>query len=349
MKIALIATASATLQAQITSIDPRLELVHAFTLFGPEIVADWPPHTVDWYVPRRLKQVADTPDLRRQRDELLAEAEIICITFPFPTRIASRAPRLRYLHQIPAGVSNLTRSDLWGTSIPLSSGRGVNRSLPIAEWVIGAAVALMKDWPRAFAQRGRGRFDRTELRGLLVAGKTIGIVGLGGIGHHVARLAHAIGMRVVGMNRSGGPVDFVERVYGSGDLHALLVESHVVVLTTQLTPDTHHLMDMAAFDAMRNGSFLINVARGELIDEAALIQALGCSKLAGFAGDVYESEFERQPPAELLAFDNVMLTPHTSGHGDLPSDDSMEIFVENIRRLLAHEPLVNLVDWARGY
>ena len=349
MKIALIAPAPAAFNSRITSLDPCLELVPAFTLFGPEIVADWPAQTVDWYVPSRVREVVDTLELKRQRDELLGEAEVLCITFPFPTRLASRAPRLRYVHQVPAGVSNLMQGDLWGTSVPVSSGRGVNRSLPIAEWVIGSTIALMKDLPLAFAQRARGRFDRTELRGRLVAGKTIGIVGLGGIGRQVARLAHALGMRVVGSNRSGEPVEHVERVYGPGELHQLLAESHIAVLATQLTPETHHLMDAAAFAAMQAGSFLVNVARGELIDEAALIEALRAGTLAGFAADVYEGEFEHQPPSELLAFDNVMLTPHTSGHGDVPSDESLEIFVENLRRLLAGEPLLNLVDWARGY
>jgi phosphoglycerate dehydrogenase-like enzyme len=100
---------------------------------------------------------------------------------------------------------------------------------------------------------------------------------------------------------------------------------------------------------MKPGALLLNVARGELIDEVALVAALHSGHLGGFAADVYEGEFDHAPPAELLAFDNVLLTPHTSGQTEHPPTGSLDIFRENPRRCLAGEPLVNLVDWERGY
>jgi phosphoglycerate dehydrogenase-like enzyme len=122
-----------------------------------------------------------------------------------------------------------------------------------------------------------------------------------------------------------------------------------VVLSTQLTPETQHVIDRAALAAMRPGAFLINVARGELIDESALLDSLRGGHLGGFAADVYAGEFEHQPPAELLALDNVLLTPHTSGQGDQRSEGPIDVFCENLRRSLAGQPLINQVDWARGY
>ena len=253
------------------------------------------------------------------------------------------------MHQLPAGVSNLTRGDLWRSQVPVTSGRGAGNTLPIAEWVVAAGLAFCKELPRVFAQRSAGHLDRSAFRGRLVAGKTLGVVGLGGIGREVARLARGLGLRVIGLRRSTDPVEHVEQLYRPAELHALLGQSDLVVLATQLTDETHHLMDEAAFAALKPGAFLINIARGELIDEAALIQALRSGRLGGFAADVYEGEFERQPPAELLAFDNVLLAPHTSGQTEYPSTGPLEIFRENLRRCLAGEPLLNQVDWERGY
>src|SRR5207237_106239 len=120
--------------------------------------------------------------------------------------------------------------------------------------------------------------------------------------------------------------------------HSLLGQSDLVVLACQLTPETHHLMDHAAFEAIKPGAFLINVARGELIDEAALVAALGSGQLGGFGADVYVGEFEHQPGPELLSFDNVLLTPHTSGQTEQPSTGSLQLFCQNLRRCLDGQP-----------
>lgn len=349
MKVLLIAPLSAEQAAGIAAVDPRLEVTDAWELFGPEIVADWPAQTVDWYLPPRFRALPNSPELRARRDALLASAEVICITFPFPTRLRGRAPSLRFVHQIPAGVSNLSRGDLWRSSVPVTSGRGAGSTLPIAEWALAAVMALSKEFPRAFAQRSAGNFDRAAFRGRQVAGKTLGVVGLGGIGQQVARLGRALGMRVVGTRRSREPVPHVERLYRPEELQALLAASDAVVLAAQLTADTHRLIDRAALAAMKPGALLVNVARGELIDEAALIEALRSGHLGGFAADVYDGEFDHPPPSALLQLANVILTPHTSGQSEQPPTGPIEIFKENLRRALTGQPLVNRVDWERGY
>jgi glyoxylate/hydroxypyruvate reductase len=349
MQVVLIAPVSPEQVAEIAAVDARLRVADAWELFAPELVADWPAHTVEWYLPRRFRELADSAEQRRRRDALLSSAEAICITFPFPTRLVARAPRVRFVHQLPAGVSNLMRGDLWRSGVPVTSGRGAGSSLPIAEWALAAALALAKEFPRAFAQRSGGRLERAAFRGRQLTGTTMGVVGLGGIGRQVARLARGLGMRVIGTRRSSGPVEHVERLYAPAELHALLGRSDVVVVSAQLTTETHHLLDEAAIAAMRPGAFLVNVARGELIDEAALVRALRSGHLGGFAADVYEGEFDRQPPAELLGLDNVILTPHTSGQTEHPPPGPLEIFRENLRRCLDGRPLLNRVDWERGY
>jgi phosphoglycerate dehydrogenase-like enzyme len=138
-------------------------------------------------------------------------------------------------------------------------------------------------------------------------------------------------------------------MFAPDQLEELLGLADIVALCTQLTPDTRYLMNRRTLAAMRQGAFLINVARGDLIDESALVDALRSGHLGGFAADVYEAEFEHQPPAELLALENVMLTPHTSGQTEHPSRGALGVFRENLRRCLAGQPLLNLVDWQRGY
>ena len=179
-------------------------------------------------------------------------------------------------------------------------------------------MALAKELPRAFSQRAAGKLDRQAFNGRQMAGKTLAVVGLGGIGQQVARLARALGMRVIGTRRSAEPVEHVEQLYRAVRAARRPGAERLVVVASQLTAETHHLMNAAAFAAMKPGAFLVNVARGELIDEAALADALRSGQVGGFAADVYEGEFDHGPPAALLAFENVILTPHTSGMTEHP-------------------------------
>jgi phosphoglycerate dehydrogenase-like enzyme len=351
VRVVLIAPIGADEQAHIAALDLRIEIEDAWELFGPELARDWPRQTLEWYLTPRFADLADSPDQQRRRDDLLREADVVCLTFPYPLHLRDRLPRVRFIHQLPAGVSNLQRGDLWQTDIPITSGRGAGNTLAIAEWTIAASLCMLKDlFPRARPLHRRAFHPRQ------VAGKTMGVVGLGGIGQQVARLASALGMRVIGARRSADqPVPHVERVYPPSELHALLGESDLVVLATQLTPDTEKLIDAAALAAMRPGAYLLNVARGELVDEAAVLDALRSGHLGGFATDVYIGEFDHSPPAELLAHERVLLTPHTSAMGDRPGNralaagGALDIFGQNLVRCLRGEPLLNRVDWERGY
>lgn len=349
MKVVLLARMAPERVAEIASVDPRLDVEHAWEQFAPELVAEWPEQTVGGYLPPSFREIADNVELRQRRDELLASAEVICISFPFPKRLVTRAPRLRFVHQMAAGVSNLMPGDPWRTHVPVTSGRGAGNVAPIAEWTMAAILALSKEYPRAFAQRTAGRFDRRSFHGRQVAGTTLGVIGLGGIGRHVARLARGLGMRALGLRRSSEPVEHIDRLYAPPELHALLSQCDHVVIAAQYTDETYHLLDEPAFAAMKPGAFLVNVARGELIDESALIAALQSGHLGGFAADVYEGEFDHPPRPELMTLDNVILTPHSSGQSQQRSAGSLEILKENLRRCLAGQPLLNQVDWARGY
>jgi phosphoglycerate dehydrogenase-like enzyme len=288
-------------------------------------------------------------------DALLGRAEVLLLGYPVPPVIAARAPRLRWVHHTQAGVSNLHPCDLWGSSVPLTSSRGAVGVTPIAEYAIAGILHFARGIDTALAQKYDDRFTRHGYRMAVVRGATVGIIGLGGIGREVARLAVGLGMRVVGSRRSvteaQHEVGGVELVLPASEIHALVAQSDFVVVCSQLTAETHGMIDAGVFAAMKPGAVLVNVARGEEIDEEALLGALESGQLKGALLDVYDGELAGRPPRpELVAHPRVVLTPHISpfGEADL-SGPAKDLFVENLRRFLAGESLLNLVDRARGY
>jgi phosphoglycerate dehydrogenase-like enzyme len=179
------------------------------------------------------------------------------------------------------------------------------------------------------------------------------VVGAGGIGQDVARLCAAAGMRVVGTRRTvtrGAPLpEGFSRLEPADRLLELLAESDAVAVCCQWTPETTNLIGPAAFAAMKPGAILVNVARGEIVDEAAMIAALDAGRLRGVVLDVYVGEFEHEPDRHLWDDERVLITPHVSGAFDGPWVRPIELFCANLRAYLDGEPLANVIDWARGY
>jgi phosphoglycerate dehydrogenase-like enzyme len=335
-------------RARIEAIDPRFRIVEADGRFDGEIRETWPRATSE----RHLAPNAMGHGTRAERDALLAEAEIALVTFPFPLDLCARAPRLKWVHQRPAGASNLKVGDLWGSDVMVTTSRGYAASLPIAEYAIASFLHFARGLHRASEDRFVQTFDAGAYRPVQLAGKTACIVGAGGIGQEVGRLASALGMRVVGTRRGAGgdlPAGF-EEIRGPDGLYDLLGASDFVAVCCQWTPETERLIGPKAFAAMKPGAILVNVARGEIVDEAALIGALAADKLRGVALDVYVGGFEGPPDERLWKDPRVLITPHVSGGADVAGRSRyMEVFCHNLEAYLAGRPLENVIDWARGY
>lgn len=337
--------------AKIADVDPRLSLVDARGWFDVEIRDTWPQWTVERYLGRR----ESPPSSREQRDRLLASAEVILGGFPFPLDLRARAPRLRWFHQTPAGASNLLTSDLWASDVLVTTSRGQDDTRrPYAEYVLASLLHFARGFSQAYADQRRHAFEPRKIYDpLLLQGKTVCVIGAGGIGQDVARLCAAVGMRVVGTRRrvTAGEAlpDGFSRLESEDRLHELLAESDGVVVCCQLTPATNQLIGHDAFAAMKTGTILVNVARGEIIDEEALVGALASGKLRGVALDVYTGEFEGEPERRLWDDERVLITPHTSGGTDVPQQRPVELFCDNMRAYLAGRLLVNVIDWERGY
>jgi len=335
--------------AQIARLDPRLCIIDARGWFDDEIRQTWPQWTVERYLGRR----PCPPSTRAERDRLLAQAEVILGGWPFPLDLRARAPRLRWFHQRPAGASNLQRGDLWGSDVSVTTSRGYGNTGPMAEYVLACFLHFARGLHRAYRDRQRQHFEHSTYQPIPVEGKTVCVIGAGGIGQAVGRLCAGAGMRVVGTRRHVSPGDALpsgfSRLEGPEHVYTLLGESHFVAVCCQWTPETTGLIGRPAFAAMRPGTVLVNVARGEIIDEEALIAALAAGTLRGVGLDVYIGEFEHAPDLRLWQDERVLITPHVSGGTDVAQHRVVEVFSDNLRAYLDGRPLANVIEWARGY
>jgi phosphoglycerate dehydrogenase-like enzyme len=340
---------SAEDRARIEAVDPAVRLVDAGGWFEGEYHETWPAFSVDRY----LSPGASGRGSRPERDQMLAEADVVIGGWPFPLDLRARAVRLKWFHQRPAGASNLLRGDLWGSDVTVTTSRGSANGLAIAEYAVAGILHIAKGLHRAAIDRNAGSFSARDYRPLLLDGKTACVVGTGGIGLQVGRLCAALGMRVVGTRRNAPsdpalPPGF-SLIGGAADLDRLLPDSDVVAICCQWTPETNRLFNTDRFARMKPGSILVNIARGEIVDEDALVDALQRNHLRGAALDVYVGEFERGPMAALWSDPRVLITPHISAASDEDRHGAIALFCENLRAWLDGRPMRNVIDWERGY
>ncbi len=335
--------------AKIETVDPRVRVTDAGGWFDGEIRATWPAFAAARY----LAPNANGQGTRDERDALLAGAEVILGGWPYPLDLRSRAPMLKWFHQRPAGASNLLMGDLWGSDVTVTTSRGAGNTLAIAEYTVAGILHFAKGLQNAMLGAQSGSMDHRVYRPLLIAEKTLCVIGAGGIGQDVGRLGAALGMRVVGTRRhpvAGAdlPTGFAA-IGGTADLDGFLEQADFVAVCCQWTPETTNLINAERLALMKPGAVLANVARGEIVDENAVADALDRGHLRGVVLDVYTGEFEHAPPERLWKDPRVLITPHVSGMSDANRHGAIEVFCENLRAYLDEAPLKNRIDWALGY
>ncbi len=288
---------------------------------------------------------------REQALEHAHEADGTDARFATPAFL-ERATQLAWMQAMSAGVDRyvgleaLTRND----RIVLTNLRGVHGPA-IADHVFGLLLTLTRDLGFHRANQREGRWDRSgsDLRPLALQGRTLLVVGLGGIGDEIARRGHGFGMRVLATRRSAAAAPpYVERVGRPEDLLSMLPEADVVAIAVPLTAETEGLFDAHAFAALKPGAFLVNIARGRVVDTAALIDALDSGRLAGAGLDVTDPE-PLPPDHPLWRRPNVVITPHVASDAELTDARAWALLRENVRRFGAGEPLLNVVDVRAGY
>lgn len=317
----------------------------------------------------RIRAAAPSLRVSRARADAADYSRVEILYAGSPPRDLSRAPNLAWVQLHMAGIDALREHPLYARpEVALTTTSGVHAAT-IAEYAITMVLALAHRVPRMVEWQAKGSWPPDEQRWPLfvpteVRGATLGIIGYGSIGRELARIAtRAFAMRVIACKRdpserrdtgycrsgTGDPDGVLPEQWVAPDaLPALLARSDVVVLCAPLTAETRGLVGARELALMKPSAYFVNVGRGPSVDERALAQALAERRIAGAAVDVFAQE---PPPAghPLYGVDNVILSPHVSGFLPSYDDRCAELFAENLRRYVGGEPLLNLVDRARGY
>ncbi len=280
---------------------------------------------------------------------------------------AHHFPHVKWLQAHSAGIDYLLDKPIWQSEVPITTLRGIH-AVPMAEHALTLMLAfrwnllLMErlqrqgQWP----QDRWAFFARPELRG-----STIGIIGYGAVGRELARQAQALGMRVLAANRSGQrqpyqgfsepgigdpEANIPAEIYAADRLLEMLSQCDYIVSLMPLTAETRHLFNTAAFAQMKNSAYFFNLGRGGVVDEAALVDALRRGHIAGAGLDVFAEEpLPVESPLWQMDGERVIISPHVAGFTPHYDDRASDLFAENLRRYLAGEPLLNLVERERGY
>ncbi|MBE0622139.1 MAG: D-2-hydroxyacid dehydrogenase [Burkholderiales bacterium] len=295
-------------------------------------------------------ELADRLDIQLLRSDQqpsaaqLARTEIL-LARQVPPGVLAKMPRLRWIQALTVGVDNwVSRPDL-RADIALSCARGTHR-VQMPENILGALFHLTKPYAQATLDQRDCRWVRRV--SVPLAGKTLGILGMGEIGRELAKKASALELRVIGTRRAAEPVPHVDRIYPPEATDEVLAQSDFVLLLLPLTPRTDRIMNAARFKAMRASAYLLNFGRGALIDDDDLVEAVRTKTIAGAVLDVYRTE---PLPADHVFWvtEGITVLPHIGGL-DVHRDEIVAaMFVDNMGRFLAGEPLAALVDRVRGY
>ena len=285
---------------------------------------------------------------KEQLDLLLREAEVLYgYIHHFPRDLPKRVSRLKWIQSMTAGIDRLPE-EIMKSPIRVTNTSGIHGT-SIGEVVLEMMLMFIKDAPACFLMKQNREWKRYKQR--LLRDQTAGIIGLGMIGREIARLCKAFDMKVIGIRRSGGPDRLfpeVDRVYFREELPELLSASDFVILALPLTDETRAMIGEKELRGMKPGAYLINVARGAIVDEGVLVRALEEGWIAGAGLDVFVKE-PLPPESRFYDLPNVIFSPHISG--DMPDYEwrATDIFCENLRRYLAGEPFLHEVDKQKGY
>jgi phosphoglycerate dehydrogenase-like enzyme len=269
------------------------------------------------------------------------EGDLLRMTFP-------RAQNVRWVHSLSAGVEKILFPELVESPVPLTNGKGVFTGA-LAEFAIASMLFFAKGLRQLVRNQQAGQWKQFDIE--LLRGQVLGIVGYGDIGREASNLARAFGMKVVAVRRRAALSNQdanLERTYPPEGLREMLASCDYVLVTTPLTPQTRGMIGEAELGVMKNSAVIINLGRGPVIVESALIAALAAKRIRGAALDVFDEEPlpEGHP---FYGLENVLLSPHSADHTVGWAGLAMHVFIENFERFRAGQPLLNIVDKKAGY
>jgi glyoxylate/hydroxypyruvate reductase A len=271
------------------------------------------------------------------------EAEIALVGMTFPLEVFQKMPKLEWIQVMAAGVEGYFQNAEQFKHIPVCRVTGAFGKY-MAEYVLAYILCICQDIPRVLRSQREKKWDPFRME--FIHQKTLGVMGLGHIGKVVARKAKDAGMRVISWDMAGTEAPYVQRQFGPNDMPAFLKDADFVVLSLPVTTATRNLVNRDFFRAMKKTACLINICRGAIVDENALVEALTSGQIAGAVIDVMKEE-PLPPNSPLWECPHLIITPHISGPS-LP-EDMVEFFRENFGRFQRKEPLIGLLDFSRGF
>lgn len=271
----------------------------------------------------------------------------ILITFDCFSRLdIDMLPNLKWIQLLSAGINQVPEDKIRNRNILLTNSRGVY-SIPIAEWIVLKTLEMYKN-SKEFHEKQRNKIWKPNTHLLELYGKTIGFIGTGSIAQEAAKRFEGFGVRIIGINTTGKEVKHFHECYNIDRINEAVGKCDVVVITVPYTDKTYHLVNKNVLDSMKDGAYIINIARGVIIDEPALIESLKSGKIKKAALDVFEKEPlpENSP---LWEMDNVYISPHNSWSSEMVFRRRYEIAYNNLKRYRDNEELINVIDLNKGY
>ena len=324
---------------RIRRVDESLEVVYEPELMRP------PRYAADHNGDPAFQR---TPEQERRWRGLLARADILFDIDPtHRADLPDVAPNARWVQATSAGIGQLVKENSYDTRMPktvFTTASGVHRR-PLAEFVVMAMLMHHKGALRVITAQQRQHWERYA--GTDLEGRTLAIVGLGRVGGEIARLCRALGMRVIGTDVRPA-TDVVDHYYEPSQFHAMLPQADVLVLIVPHTPQTEKMIGARELALLPRGAYLVNIARGAVVEEPALIEALRSGRLGGAALDVFVEE-PLPPSSPLWEMSNVLVSPHSASTSDRENARIAELFCDNLRRYLAGEQLRNVLNPQRMY
>ncbi len=285
------------------------------------------------------------PEKEVAYSEELSDVEVLIGYDPFATLDISKLKKLRWIQLFSAGIDQLPVGYLKDKDITITNNKGY--SIPIGEWIVMDILELLKHSARFIRSQDRKQWKLD--RGILeVYGKTIAFIGTGAIAKEAAKRLQGFEARIVGLNTGGSKVQYFHECFRADRLDEMLGQADVVVVTIPYTDASWHLIDSRRIEKMKDGAYFINIARGTIVDEAALIRALESGKIAGAALDVFEQEpLEAESP--LWEMDNVLITPHNAFISDMKDERRYETIHGNMKNFIEGKEMRNVIDIKKGY
>ena len=274
------------------------------------------------------------------------DADVLVCYNPFSRLDLRKMKQLKLIQLSSIGIDQVPLEYIQDSGIILSNNRG-GYSIPIGEWIVMKILEMLKNSRGLYLQQ-QNKLWRIDTNILELYGKTIGFVGTGTIAHEAAKRLQGFGVTLLGVNTKGTQTAYFQHCYPIEELDEMLAKCDIVVLTIPYTGGTHHLINQKRIEAMREGVYFINVSRGSIVEQEALIRALESGKIRAAALDVFEEE-PLPPENPLWDLDNVMITPHNSWVSEMRNERRFMIIYENLSRFQKGAPLLNVVDLEKGY